>query len=219
MTRTHSQLAYQDRVPERGDPRGTIVALHGDQGGSDDLLPLARAVGPQARIIAPMAARGVYHGVTLVSRTWFGGSLTRPEPASFGDSLAQVERFLVDVYDRRHSEPVSRPLVLGYDQGAVLALAAAKLFPDLISGVIAIAGTLPAFRDWGHERVPAHGLPVLIVFDEADTPTFVRQVQTTTDELTEIGAVVSLATTSAVRELGSNIQRIVSNWYAERVEA
>lgn len=214
MTRPHSQLAFRDVMPESGDPLGTLVLLHGDQGGSEDLLALARAVSPSARIVAPMAARGVYYGVTLVSRTWFGGSLARPEPASFGDSLAQVERFLVDVYDRRQSASEGRPILLGYDQGAVLALSAARLFPDLVSGVVAIAGALPAFRDWGHELSPAPGLPILMVSDEADTRQDSARLQASVDELTEAGAVVSLVTTPAVRQLGSDVRRIVSDWYA-----
>ena len=219
MTRPHSQLAFLDLVPDSGAPCGTIVALHGDQGDSEDLVPFARAIGPTARIVAPMAARGVYHGVTLMSRTWFGGSLTRPEPASFGDSLAQLERFLVDVDDRRQSDKEDLPVLLGYDQGAVLALSAAKLFPDLVAGVIAIAGALPAFRDWGHDSAPALGLPILIVSDDASTREAGPCLRATANDLEEAGALVSVVAMAAARELGAELRHIVSDWYAGYVEA
>jgi pimeloyl-ACP methyl ester carboxylesterase len=86
---------------------------------------------------------------------------------AFGDSVVQLERFVLDVLDRR-ADRRPPPVLLGYDLGAVLALAAVLVFPDRLSGVAAVGAYLPMIRGWSPPSSGADGLPVLLVNPRPD---------------------------------------------------
>jgi predicted esterase len=65
------------------------------------------------------------------------------------------------------------PFLLGVEQGAIMALATAAAVPDLLSGVIAIAGALSSLSGLGSAARSAHSLPVLLL----DMPTSIRSVR------------------------------------------
>ncbi len=102
------------------------------------------------------------------SSSWYGGSDPhRPDPASFGDSLAQLERFIYDVQNRA-GEDASKPWLLGYEQGAVLASTFALIAPDLVSGIIALGGGLPSFSSEALLEPMNGNLPVLLIGDSQE---------------------------------------------------
>lgn len=55
------------------------------------------------------------------------------------------------------------PFLLGVEQGAIMALAAAAAVPDLLSGIIAIGGTSPIVPGWEPPLAPLDGLPMLLI--------------------------------------------------------
>jgi predicted esterase len=215
---TYSQLMYRELPPSRAPEALTVIALHGDRGGLNDLIPFAESLSPAIRIVAPEAARGVYQALEIVSRTWFGGTLDAPEPASFGDSLAQLEKFVYDVRNRAQTPSAQRPLLMGFDQGGVLALTAALVFPDLISGVIAIDGGVPTFRRWSPPELDAAGLPVLLIDDPAETKLLPDTMATSVERLRQRGAAVEQVTVPGARSLGPAVTAAVQAWLARRPE-
>jgi predicted esterase len=157
-----SQLVYRDVPPGREPGRATLVLLHGNEGLLDDLVPFARSLGEDLALVAAEAARGVYLGQMLVSRQWFGvAGPTRPEPASFGDSLWQIEQFVYDLLERQDGSAL--PYLLGYKEGGALALAAASVLPDRLAGVISIGGYVPRIAGWSPPFDDLGGLPILLV--------------------------------------------------------
>ena len=214
----HSALVYRDVPPASPPARETIVALHGANGGLDDLVPLARSLRPDARVVAPEAARGVYRIRDVVAHTWYGGwRAERPEPASFGDSLAQLERFVHDVRERAAEGEPALPWLLGYDQGAVLALSLAAIAPGLVRGVMAVGGCLPAFSD-PHLLVPVPSdLPVLLVGDRgADAPP-AAAVEATAARLADLGARVTTTWVDGAHALGPAVAEELRSWLAGRL--
>lgn len=216
MTKTYSQLVYREIDPaeQNAADQHTIVALHGDRGELDDLLPLARSLGPGQRIVAPEAARGVYAGLHIVSRTWFGGTRQRPEPASFGDSLAQLERFMYDVRARQGTDRQPPPWLLGYDQGAVLALSIGIIAPDLISGVMAICGGLPTFSDPKLLDPVASDLPILLIGDGSNRPSAETRIDSTATRLAQLGNRVTVRWVEDVAQLGESVTNELRLWWA-----
>jgi predicted esterase len=214
MTKTYSQLVYRqiDPVEQDATDQRTIVALHGDRGELEDLLPLARRLGPGQRIVAPEAARGVYAGLHVVSRTWFGGSRQRPEPASFGDSLAQLERFMYDVRARQSISSPASPWLLGYDQGAVLALSIGIIAPDLIGGVMAICGGLPMFSDPKLLDPIESDLPVLLIGDCANRTSEEAVIETTERRLAQLGHQITVRWIEGAAKLGDPVTHELRNW-------
>jgi predicted esterase len=192
--------------------------LHGHNGGLDDLIPLGRLLGKDFEIVVPEAARGVYLGRELISHTWYGGwQLLRPESASFGDSLAQLEKFLYDVRARRLEDEAGPLVVIGYDQGAVLALTLTQVVPEQLGGVVAIAGALPELRGWTPPIAETGGVPILLVADPEDREVPETAIEETRQRLRAAGSPVAVEWMPGVRQLGEPVAAVVRGWFSREV--
>jgi len=148
--------------------RGTLVALHSDGADASELAPLCVGLEAELDVLAPQAARSrnpflssappddprwrAYGGFRWFARDDAG----HPEPASFGDSLWQLEQLARELHERG-AAPV---YLVGYRDGATLALGAALAFPELLSGVIAIDGARPEIPGWSERHAIPADLPV-----------------------------------------------------------
>ncbi len=171
MSRPLSQLIYHRVQAGSGSPR--VITLHTYRQFAADVQEYGLAAAPHGRIIGLQSYKGVYVGRDIVGYTWYVGPLAQPSPIYFGDGLAEIERFLWDEIDRQAPGPASPaelPFLIGVEQGAVMALAAAAAVPDLISGVIAIDGFLPVVPGWMPPLAPLDGLPLLLLGSARDIP-------------------------------------------------
>jgi predicted esterase len=162
----HSQLVR--RATCARSRRGTLVALHSDGADAAELAPLCAGLEDELDVLAPQAARSrnpflssappddprwrAYGGFRWFARDGAG----RPEPASFGDSLWQLERLVEELHERG-AAPV---YLVGYRDGATLALGAALAFPALLAGVIAIDGARPEVPGWSERHTIPADLPL-----------------------------------------------------------
>ena len=195
-----------------------VMLLHGNKGGMDDLISLAGALEIEGRLIAPEAARGVYSGIERVSSTWYGGELLRPEPASFGDSLAQIELLARDVTARWPSGQAG-PWLIGVDQGAVLALTLATLAETPIAGVVAINGCLPQVARVELPIQPRMGLPIHLVIDPGFESISPSALDSTTDRLTAHGYDVTMTSIESATNFGSEVVAAIRSWITPRIAA
>lgn len=212
MSQTYSQLVYRQIQPATNASQGgrTVVTLHGHNGGLDDMVPLARSLGDNNTIIAPEAARSVYQSINVTGRTWFGGTPERPEPASFGDSLAQLERFLYDV--RGRDETHHHPWLLGYEQGATMALSLAVIVPEVLGGVIAICGGLPTFSDPTLLDPVAGDLPILLIGETTRRDADGTWMERTQRHLERVDRLVTSIWIHNARRLGPPVQEEIRGW-------
>ncbi len=86
-----------------------------------------------------------------------------PRQSTSATASSEIERFLWDEIDRQRPGPAELPILIGVEQGAIMALAAAAAVPDLLSGVIAIDGCLPVVPGWTPPLAPLDGLPILLL--------------------------------------------------------
>lgn len=164
MSRPLSQLQYtrfQDPAPQPGMP--TIITLHGHNRRGKEYGEYARAAAPNGRLLGVESYKGVFADKEITGYTWYPGPLTTPPPVFYGDALMELERFLWDEVERQKPNDAVLPFLLGVEQGAVMAIAAALATPDLLSGVIAIEGRYPIVRGWEPPLAPMNRLPVLLV--------------------------------------------------------
>jgi predicted esterase len=161
MSRPLSQLIHHRVQSENDSPR--IITLHKYNQFAQDVAEYGVAGAPNGRVIGLESYKGVYRWKTITGYQWFVGPSTRPSPLFFGDSLAEIERFLWDEIDRQETTEPELPFLVGVEQGAIMALAAAAAVPDLLSGVIAIDGFLPVVPGWDPPLVPLDGLPILLI--------------------------------------------------------
>lgn len=163
---TAAALVYRESKPERDAPEAIVIAFHpeGEDGRDTD----ARLSGLKAhcQVVVPKAWRALnprmYGPDENQHFAWFFVyGPAQPEPATFGDSLFQVEQFVHDVRER---VPAGVPILLiGWDQGAALAVTLAGVIPEFIDGVLAFDGYLPEISGWVLPSDDLGGLPVMLV--------------------------------------------------------
>ena len=144
-----------------------IVSLHDRGGDAASAVAAARAAfGAGPRVIAPQAARPCnpmlsnFAGAhSYAGFTWHLGENERPEPASFGDSLAQLEMLLDDA--------ASRVILFGHGQGAVLAVALALHGAACVAGIAVDRPLVPAIEGWRMPERSASPLPCLVLNENA----------------------------------------------------
>lgn len=155
-----SALRYERIQQTGGSPRLITLHDHNQMGGAP--ADLARSLSPNAHIIGLESYKGVYVGREITGFTWYPGPVDQPPPVFFGDSLIELEKFLLDELDRQDVAEPERPYLLGVRQGAVIALAAGLVAPDALSGIIAVEGALPKVPGWSPPLAPLDGLPFLL---------------------------------------------------------
>jgi len=137
-------LPYVSREPRVPSPRPPLlVLLHGVGADERDLLPLADGLDPRLLCLSVRAP----HEATGNGYAWFAIDWRTSPPAY---DLAQAEESraaLCDLVPRlvaRHGTDPARTFLLGFSQGAAMALAVALTRPELVRGVVIHSGRLVA---------------------------------------------------------------------------
>src|SRR5918993_2221593 len=125
-----------ERVLMDGAPLETavvaLIALHGRGAGAEDIIALGKEIAPaNVAILAPQAAENTWYPYRFLEPT------ERNEP--YLSSALRVVAVLVAQLGE-HSIPPERVAVLGFSQGACLALEAAARNPRRYAGVIGFSG-------------------------------------------------------------------------------
>ncbi|GAC1538263.1 MAG: phospholipase [Myxococcales bacterium] len=152
------KLHHLELAPRTQPQSGTLVLLHGYGADERDLLSLAHELDPSLRAVGLQGP----HALGGTQRAWFNLQQT---PQGFAFDPAEVEDALalaiaaVEEIARHDAAP---PLLLGFSQGAAMALSIALLRPELARGVLSLSGVPPSLAE---ERfAPAAALRNLPVF-------------------------------------------------------
>ena len=128
----------KERVLMAGEPleraTGAIIAVHGRGASPEDIVPLAEAVAPPGVAILAPAATG---------NTWYPYPFLAPTEQNepyLSSALRRVNDLIVDLIAR--GIPAERIAILGFSQGACLALETAARNPRHYAGLIGFTGGL-----------------------------------------------------------------------------
>ncbi len=191
---SNRQTVFSVAEPHRDQPvltvapdepaRGAIVLLHGRYASADSMLPLARALKASDWLLAaPQALHG----------TWYPQSFLAPiqenEP-HLSSAIQKVDAVVGEV-EAQGVEP-SRIVLLGFSQGACLALEFAARTGRTLGGVVGLSGGLigpPGTRfSYTHRK---GGLHVFLGCSDDDPHIPVARVQETQKVFEELGSTVS----------------------------
>ena len=148
LVRSETGLTYRLR---RGQPHGGLIAmLHGLSGDEKVMWIFDHALPRSATVIAPRALYASELGGYSWARAVVRDDL---DQVDFHEAIEQLARFLREVIALYQVDP-QRVIVMGFSQGAALGYAFSQAHPELLRGVIALAGFLP--RDYQHSATPLY---------------------------------------------------------------
>lgn len=215
MSRERSgRAAASSDDPHRGQPvlragaepeetRAVAVLVHGRGGSARGMVALADQIAvPGVRFVAPRAAGGSWypHG--------FMEPLDRNEPW-LSSALELLDRTLSDLGKASDSGeggvPLRRIVLVGFSQGACLALEYAARHGGRIGGVAGLSGGLigPPEREWDYAGA-LEGTPVFLGCSDRDPHIPETRVRESARLLEELGARV---TTKIYAGLGHTVNR------------
>lgn len=157
----HAALAPLVSGVPLSDASYALVLVHGRGGSADGMLPIARAAGAtDAALVAPRATGG----------TWYPNRFLAPMASNephLTSALASVARAVTSVSDA--GIPAHRIILVGFSQGACLALEYAARHAQRFGGVAALAGALVGDdADVRRDAGDFAGTPVLLACGDVD---------------------------------------------------
>ena len=167
-----------------------LVLLHGRGADAQDLLPLAAELGREDLIVLAPQAPYALPGPFGMGYAWYDmHEIGEPDPATFAPSLERLRQFL-DTAIAGYPVSPERVFLLGFSQGAVMALGVVLTDPSCLAGVVALSGYLPMTAD-AAQRADLGRLPVFVGHGDADPLIAVDEGRRARDVLTAAGADVS----------------------------
>jgi len=133
---SHAGLIYRVR---RGAPHGPLIfMLHGLYGDENVMWLFDHALPRSATVISPRALFAAADGFSW-TRSASHGEI---EPVDFTTAIESLQQFIPEMI-RRYKADAACVIVMGFSQGAAVSYALSLAQPDLMCGVIALAGFMP----------------------------------------------------------------------------
>jgi predicted esterase len=164
---------------------GALIAIHGRGAGAEDIIALAKEVAPSnVAILAPQAAENTWYPYRFLEPT------ERNEP--YLSSALRVVADLVAHLEER-GIPAERVALLGFSQGACLALEAAARNPRRYAGVIGFSGGLIGPPGTSFDYAGSlESTPVFIGSSDVDAHIPKERVEESAVALDRLGAAVDV---------------------------
>jgi len=179
----HAGQPVLRRGPSLAEARLAVILLHGRGGSAGDMLALSEEFRiPDVAYLAPQAA----------GQTWYPRSFLAPieqnEPG-LSSALRRVSNLVGDLADEAF--PAERVALLGFSQGACLALEFAARHPRKYAAVVGLSGALISPPDAPLVATGSlQGTAVFLGCSDIDSHIPLERVRTSADVLRRLGAVV-----------------------------
>ena len=201
-----NRLSFVHRFEPGEGPAQPVLLLHGTGGNEDDLLPLGRAIAPDAPLLSPRG-KVLENGMPRFFRRVSQGVFDEDDVRARANDLADFVEAARDAYD------IAAPLAVGYSNGANVAAALLLLRPATLAGAILVRVTIP-FAHPPH--VDLAGKPVLILSGAQDTLISAEGAARLALALQQSGANVSHRTLPVGHEWSQADINLARSWLNER---
>jgi predicted esterase len=188
-----------------GASEGTLLLLHGTGGNENDLLPLGRAVAPNAALLSPRG-RVLEHGMPRFFRRLAEGVLDQEDLARRTHELADF----VAAAAKQHGFDPAGVCALGFSNGANIAAAMMLLRPETLAGAILLRPMVP-FEP--KQKPDLRGRRVLVAAGRLDTLVPNVQSERLAELLRECGAEATLHWSPAGHTLDRADLSAAASWW------
>jgi len=155
LQRNNLSLTYLDLAPVNPENAPMVIMLHGYGSNEKDLIQIAPTLLPEFRYISARAPQTMDFGMY----GWFPIEFT---PSGITVDYSAAEKALQLFIDftkeliREYRPAGNKVFLMGFSQGAVMSYLTAFNAPELLHGVMALSGQLPA------KTLPAEGVKPLL---------------------------------------------------------
>lgn len=234
-------LNVQVLEPDSADGVGlNVVLCHGFGAPGDDLVPLGpaivqlnRSLADRVRFIFPEAPLDLEEMGMPGGRAWWNldlwklqtaiaagtyDELTHHTPAGLPAARDQYLKLLADC-EQATGIPVSKSVLGGFSQGAMISTDVALQLPLAPAGLIILSGSLINRDEWAERLTRRSGLPVLQShgrFDQLLPFDFAVQLR---DELTAAGNPVKFVEFRGAHEIPLQVLQSTAEFLAERLSS
>jgi phospholipase/carboxylesterase len=159
-----ARLAHRVLQPEGEGPFPTAVLIHGRAGNEDVMWVFARTIPENWLIVAPRAIKvdpdGGYSWHPRQPDAW-------PSLNQFEEAVTAVSHFIQALPSLYQADP-NRIYLMGFSQGAALALATAIRQPGLVQGIAGLVGFVPEESETALAAAPLKNLPIFMAVGTQD---------------------------------------------------
>jgi phospholipase/carboxylesterase len=196
----------------RGQPHGAlIVMLHGLSGDENAMWIFDHALPRSATVIAPRALYASELGGTSWARSVARDDL---DHADFQEAVEALSRLVSEAIALYEIDP-QRVIFMGFSQGAALSYAFSLENPDVLRGVIALAGFLPHSHP-ERSRVAAQSKDVfpryLIIHGTHDEAVPIERAREARSVLEARGAIVEYHEHHAGHKISALGMKEIARW-------
>ncbi|MEW5987199.1 MAG: alpha/beta fold hydrolase [Chloroflexota bacterium] len=217
-------LAFPPRQPApagRRPPR--LLLLHGVGSHEEDLFSLAPYLDPRFHILSLRAPLTLSPGSYAWYEIAFNGDRFRFDPHQVENARQVLMTFIQQAPQLYEIDP-ERVYLLGFSQGAIMSLTLALTQPELLAGVVAIAGrTLPElFRSdpplGGHLAAPAawQDFPLLVMHGLYDPVLPIQHGRATRDHLARLPVALTYKEYDMGHYISEECLGDAARWLTER---
>ena len=206
---------YLPAAATESQPAPLVVMVHGWAGDESVTWVFKQTIPPEAAIITPRAP------LQLPEKgfAWFqyqDKSDFVPDPKTLTEGLHRLEQFLRSLPALYPVDP-ARLILLAFSQGAMISNALALTHPELVKGVVSLAGGLPQAPELLQSSTPLAGLPVFIAHGTRDETVPLSAAQQTRDIYSRLGAAVTYREYDAAHKMSSQGMKDLKQWLAEQL--
>lgn len=171
--------------PRPEDAASTLILIHGRGGSAESMLSLYDSLSlSNVSALVPQAAQHTWYPLSFLA------PLEKNEPY-LGSALQKIESIVSDLIERGVSS--RRIAILGFSQGACLALEFAARHPRKYGAIISLTGGLIGPPDTSRNyKGSLEGTPVFLGSGDPDPHVPYQRVIETKEILEELGAAVEL---------------------------
>lgn len=193
-------------APDKGAP--TILVLHGTGGNEDDLLGIARAIGPDANVLSPRG-KSLDEGMPRFFRRFGEGQFDEADIIFRAGELADF----VGAASKQYGFDAARVTALGYSNGANIAAAMMLLKPESLAGGMFLRSMVPLIPKQPPDLA---GKSVLMCSAKNDPIVPAENTQRLAQLLTQAGAAVELKWFNTGHGLSQDDLSACATWYEQK---
>jgi phospholipase/carboxylesterase len=194
-----------------------LIFLHGFGSNEADLFGLADAFDPRFHVLslrAPMT-------LSPQSFAWFMVDFTPQGPVHDSEaaakSLVELTDFVEGAVVRLGVDP-QRVYLVGFSQGAIMAMSLLLSRPDLIAGAIAWSGrTLPEAIPTGAAALALSGKPILVLHGTEDRTLPVHHGRASRDALAKLPVALTYQEFAMGHEVSDESLELSRDWLNSRL--